>query len=127
MEKNMSYLDIMKEADAFPYEDTEPEAYHALTMTLYKLVWKDNNGPVLGYMLASTVNRLLAVDNLITYTYTLRVRGGMTWLDNCLLCLAQLAHGGLHEFRRPGRPRFCAGLPGLAEHLSCDLYPTNMS
>ncbi|KAI0456462.1 NUDIX hydrolase domain-like protein [Xylaria acuta] len=61
MEKNMSYLDIMKEADAFPYEDREPEAYRELAMTLYKLVWKDNNGPVLGYMLASTVNRLLAV------------------------------------------------------------------
>ncbi|KAI0101553.1 NUDIX hydrolase domain-like protein [Nemania sp. FL0031] len=61
MEKTMSYLDIMKEADAFPYEEREPAAYHALTMTLYKLVWKDNNGPVLGYMLASTVNRLLEV------------------------------------------------------------------
>jgi 8-oxo-dGTP pyrophosphatase MutT (NUDIX family) len=30
-------------------------------MTLYKIVWKGNNGPVLGYMLASTLNRLLAV------------------------------------------------------------------
>ncbi|KAI1740137.1 NUDIX hydrolase domain-like protein [Xylaria scruposa] len=61
MEKNMSYLDVMRLADTFPYEDKEPEAYHELSMTLYKLVWKDNNGPVLGYMLASTVNRLLAV------------------------------------------------------------------
>ncbi|KAI0470374.1 NUDIX hydrolase domain-like protein [Xylaria cf. heliscus] len=61
MEKNMSYLDIMKEVDVFPYEDREPEAYRELTMTIYTLVWKANNGPVLGYMLASTVNRLLAV------------------------------------------------------------------
>ncbi|TRX88907.1 hypothetical protein FHL15_010250 [Xylaria flabelliformis] len=61
MEKNMSYLDVMKLADTFPYKYKEPEAYHELTMTLYKLVWKDNNGPALGYMLASTVNRLLAV------------------------------------------------------------------
>ncbi|KAI8631960.1 NUDIX hydrolase domain-like protein [Xylariaceae sp. FL1651] len=59
--KNLSYLDIVKEADAFPYEDREPEAYHALAKTLYKLVWKDNNGPVLGYMLASTLSQLLAV------------------------------------------------------------------
>ncbi|KAI0409505.1 NUDIX hydrolase domain-like protein [Xylaria palmicola] len=65
MAKNMSYLDVMKEADAFPYEDTEPEAYHALAMTLYRLVWKSNDGPVLGYMLASTVNRLLAVPEAI--------------------------------------------------------------
>ncbi|KAI0875976.1 NUDIX hydrolase domain-like protein [Hypoxylon argillaceum] len=61
MEKNLSYLDIMKEADAFPYEDKDPAAYRSLTMTLYKLVWKDNSGPVLGYMLASTVGKLLAV------------------------------------------------------------------
>ncbi|GAW20724.1 hypothetical protein ANO14919_102340 [Xylariales sp. No.14919] len=65
MEKNMSYLDIMKETDTFPYEDKEQEAYHALSMTLYKLIWKDDNGPVLGYMLASTVNRLLAVPESI--------------------------------------------------------------
>ncbi|KAI0164625.1 NUDIX hydrolase domain-like protein [Xylariaceae sp. FL1272] len=59
--KNLSNLEIMKEADAFPYESQEPEAHHKLSMTLYKLVWKANDGPVLGYMLASTVNRLLAV------------------------------------------------------------------
>ncbi|KAI1426609.1 NUDIX hydrolase domain-like protein [Xylaria sp. FL1777] len=65
MEKKMNYLDIMKEADAFPYEDREPEAYRAIATTLYKLIWKDDNGPVLGYMLASTVSRLLAVPESI--------------------------------------------------------------
>ncbi|KAI3330846.1 NUDIX hydrolase domain-like protein [Ustulina deusta] len=65
MEKQMSYLDIMKAADAFPYEDREREAYHALAATIYRLVWKDDNGPVLGYMLASTVGRLLAVPESI--------------------------------------------------------------
>ncbi|KAI2641207.1 NUDIX hydrolase domain-like protein [Xylaria nigripes] len=61
MEKNLSYLEVLKEADAFPYEDREPEAYHAIKKTIYKLVWKDNAGPVLGYMLDSTLDRLLAV------------------------------------------------------------------
>ncbi|KAF2968810.1 hypothetical protein GQX73_g4772 [Xylaria multiplex] len=65
MEEKMRYLDITKGADAFPYEDKEREAYRALTMTLYKLIWKDDNGPVLGYMLASAVNRLLAVPESI--------------------------------------------------------------
>ncbi|KAI0508654.1 NUDIX hydrolase domain-like protein [Xylaria bambusicola] len=65
MEKNMSFLDIVKEGDAFPYEEQEPEAYNALAQTIYKLVWKDDNGPVLGYMLASTVNRLVAVPESI--------------------------------------------------------------
>ncbi|KAI0964871.1 NUDIX hydrolase domain-like protein [Xylaria arbuscula] len=64
MTKNMSYLDIIKEADAFPYEDKEPEAYEALTTTLYKLIFKEN-GPVLGYMLASTAKQLLAVPESI--------------------------------------------------------------
>ncbi|KAH8156632.1 hypothetical protein CIB48_g11614 [Xylaria polymorpha] len=59
MERNLSYLDVAKEADVFPYEDSEPEAYHKLARTLYTLVWKDNT--VLGYMPASAVNRLLAV------------------------------------------------------------------
>ncbi|KAI1352404.1 NUDIX hydrolase domain-like protein [Xylaria sp. FL0043] len=65
MQKHMSYLDVIKEADAFPYEDKEPEAYNALTSNLYNLVWKDDNGPVLGYMLASTVSQLLAVPESI--------------------------------------------------------------
>ncbi|KAF3062351.1 hypothetical protein GL218_03447 [Daldinia childiae] len=54
----MSNLDIMKEADAFPYLEKEPEAYKALTDTLYTLVWKD--GQPLGYMLDSVVTQLLA-------------------------------------------------------------------
>ncbi|KAI0846746.1 NUDIX hydrolase domain-like protein [Daldinia vernicosa] len=54
----MSNLDIMKQADAFPYPDKEPQAYKALTDTLYTLVWKD--GQTLGYMLDSVVKQLLA-------------------------------------------------------------------
>ncbi|GAP91989.1 putative NUDIX domain-containing protein [Rosellinia necatrix] len=65
MEKNMSYLDIMKKADAFPYEDKEPEACQAMAKTLYKLVWQSNDGPVLGYMLSATVDELLAVPEAI--------------------------------------------------------------
>ncbi|KAI8961374.1 NUDIX hydrolase domain-like protein [Daldinia sp. FL1419] len=53
----MSNLDIMKEADAFPYQDEEPQAYKALTETLYTLIWKD--GQPLGYMLDSVVKKLL--------------------------------------------------------------------
>ncbi|KAI1113376.1 NUDIX hydrolase domain-like protein [Nemania sp. NC0429] len=60
-EKTMSNLDIVKEADSFPYQDSDPAAYEALTKTIYQLVWKSNDGPVLGYMLASTVPRLLEV------------------------------------------------------------------
>ncbi|KAI1074615.1 NUDIX hydrolase domain-like protein [Whalleya microplaca] len=59
----MSNLDIMKETDAFPYEDTEPEAYAALSKTLYTLVWKD--GQPLGYMLDSVLAELLAVPESI--------------------------------------------------------------
>ncbi|XXG94819.1 hypothetical protein Hte_001077 [Hypoxylon texense] len=54
----LSNLGIMKEADAFPYPDKEPEAYKALSDTLYTLVWKD--GQPLGYMLDSVVKELLA-------------------------------------------------------------------
>ncbi|KAI1437951.1 NUDIX hydrolase domain-like protein [Xylaria sp. CBS 124048] len=61
MERNLSNLEIVKVADAFPYENQEPEAYHALKKTIYKLVYGDNAGPVLGYMLASTLEKLLAV------------------------------------------------------------------
>ncbi|KAI0889792.1 NUDIX hydrolase domain-like protein [Annulohypoxylon maeteangense] len=53
----MSNLDIMKEADAFPYEDKEPEAFKALNETLYTLVWQD--GQPLGYMLESVLKQLL--------------------------------------------------------------------
>ncbi|KAI5923633.1 NUDIX domain-containing protein [Camillea tinctor] len=59
MTKQLSNLDIMKETDAFPYEDTEPEAFRALSGMLYTLVWKD--GKPLGYMLAATVKELVAV------------------------------------------------------------------
>ncbi|KAI1633142.1 NUDIX domain-containing protein [Biscogniauxia mediterranea] len=61
--KLLSNLDIMKEADAFPYEDTEPEAFRALWDMLYTLVWKD--GQPLGYMLAGTVAELVAVPEAI--------------------------------------------------------------
>ncbi|KAI1822240.1 NUDIX hydrolase domain-like protein [Xylaria intraflava] len=61
MEQNLTNLGVMKVADAFPYEDREPDAYHAIKKTIYELVWKDNVGPVLGYMLTSTLDRLLAV------------------------------------------------------------------
>ncbi|KAI1176987.1 NUDIX hydrolase domain-like protein [Nemania sp. FL0916] len=61
VEKNMSYLDIIREADAFPYEETEPGAYKDIFTTLYKLVWKKKDGPLLGYILASTLHRLLDV------------------------------------------------------------------
>ncbi|KAI1485101.1 NUDIX domain-containing protein [Biscogniauxia mediterranea] len=61
--KLLSNLDIMKEVDAFPYEDTEPEAFRALSDMLYKLVWKD--GQPLGYMLAGTVAELVAVPEAI--------------------------------------------------------------
>ncbi|KAI2629570.1 NUDIX hydrolase domain-like protein [Hypoxylon sp. NC1633] len=54
----MSNLDLMKQADAFPNPETEPEAYKTLTDTLYTLVWKD--GQPLGYMLDSVVKQLLA-------------------------------------------------------------------
>ncbi|KAI1209068.1 NUDIX hydrolase domain-like protein [Annulohypoxylon truncatum] len=54
----MSNLDIMKEADAFPYEDTEPEASKTLNKTLYTLVWKD--GQPLGFMLDTVLKELLA-------------------------------------------------------------------
>ncbi|KAI1461809.1 NUDIX hydrolase domain-like protein [Annulohypoxylon moriforme] len=54
----MSNLDIMKEADAFPYPDKEPEAYEALNKTLYLLVWQD--GQPLGFMLDSVLKQLLA-------------------------------------------------------------------
>ncbi|KAI1383369.1 NUDIX hydrolase domain-like protein [Hypoxylon trugodes] len=53
----MSNLDLMKEADAFPYEDSEPEAYKALSDTLYTLIWK--GGHPLGYMLDSVLKTLL--------------------------------------------------------------------
>ncbi|KAI0898679.1 NUDIX hydrolase domain-like protein [Annulohypoxylon nitens] len=53
----MSNLDIMKEADAFPYEDKEPIAYGVLQKTLYTLVWKD--GQQLGLMLDSVLKTLL--------------------------------------------------------------------
>ncbi|KAI0176443.1 NUDIX hydrolase domain-like protein [Hypoxylon sp. FL1284] len=59
----MSNLDVMKEADAFPYPDKEPEAYQAITDTLYTLEWKD--GQPLGYMLASVVEQLLAVPEAV--------------------------------------------------------------
>ncbi|KAI1659860.1 NUDIX hydrolase domain-like protein [Daldinia decipiens] len=58
MPRLMSSLDIIKEADAFPYPDKEPQACKALTDTLYTLVWKD--GQPLGYMLDSVVTQLLA-------------------------------------------------------------------
>ncbi|KAI0003158.1 NUDIX hydrolase domain-like protein [Xylariaceae sp. FL0662B] len=59
----MSNLDIMKETDTFPYEDSEPEAFAALNKTLYTLVWKD--GQPLGYMLDSVVAELLAAPEAI--------------------------------------------------------------
>lgn len=43
---------------SFPYLDKEPEAYKALSETLYTLVWKD--GCPLGYMLDSIVKKLVA-------------------------------------------------------------------
>ncbi|KAI1329538.1 NUDIX hydrolase domain-like protein [Xylariaceae sp. FL0255] len=63
--RKLTYLDIMKEADAFPYEDEDPKTYKSLSLTLYKLVWKANDGPVLGYMLASTLKCLLEVPESI--------------------------------------------------------------
>ncbi|KAI1498167.1 NUDIX domain-containing protein [Biscogniauxia marginata] len=61
--KRLSNLDIVKEADAFPYEDAEPEAFRALSRMLYTLTWKD--GKPLGYMLESTVRELVAVPEAI--------------------------------------------------------------
>ncbi|KAI1107918.1 NUDIX hydrolase domain-like protein [Jackrogersella minutella] len=54
----MGNLDIMKEADAFPYLENEPKAFKVLNDTLYTLVWKD--GQPLGYMLDSVLKQLLA-------------------------------------------------------------------
>ncbi|KAI2473554.1 NUDIX hydrolase domain-like protein [Annulohypoxylon bovei var. microspora] len=54
----MNNLDIMKEADAFPYQDNEPEALAALNETLYTLVWQGNQP--LGFMLDSVLKQLLA-------------------------------------------------------------------
>ncbi|OTB08670.1 hypothetical protein M426DRAFT_316682 [Hypoxylon sp. CI-4A] len=54
----MSNLDIIKEADAFPYPDEEPKAWKALNDTLYTLVWID--GTPLGFMLDSVVGKLVA-------------------------------------------------------------------
>ncbi|KAI0147891.1 NUDIX hydrolase domain-like protein [Hypoxylon sp. NC0597] len=53
----MSNLDLMKEADAFPYPDKELEAYKAVTDKLYTLIWKD--GQPLGYMLDFVLEKLL--------------------------------------------------------------------
>ncbi|KAI1813239.1 NUDIX hydrolase domain-like protein [Poronia punctata] len=58
--KNFSLLDVVKEADAFPYPATEPEHHNTIWKTLYKLVYKDEN-IVLGYMLSSTVQKLVQV------------------------------------------------------------------
>ncbi|CAJ2501883.1 Uu.00g047360.m01.CDS01 [Anthostomella pinea] len=55
----MSNLDIIKAADAFPYEAQEPEAHTALTGTLYTVTGQA--GQPLGYMLAPAVSKLLAV------------------------------------------------------------------
>ncbi|RYP35537.1 hypothetical protein DL767_003791 [Monosporascus sp. MG133] len=63
MAKRFSNLDLMKEVDAFPYEDTEPEAFQALTSALYMLTWKD--GQPLGYMLRSVVEELVGVPEAI--------------------------------------------------------------
>ncbi|KAI0023007.1 NUDIX hydrolase domain-like protein [Xylariomycetidae sp. FL0641] len=57
--KHLSNLDIMREADAFPYEETEAEAHAAMAAEMYTLVWRD--GQVLGYVLSSVVQALLAV------------------------------------------------------------------
>ncbi|KAK7745586.1 hypothetical protein SLS62_009763 [Diatrype stigma] len=57
-EKRFSNLDLAKQVDAFPYEDTEPEAYQAMmaAANLYTLTWKD--GTPLGYMLPTVVDEL---------------------------------------------------------------------
>ncbi|KAI1143346.1 NUDIX hydrolase domain-like protein [Hypoxylon sp. FL0543] len=59
----LSNLDIMKEADAFPYPDKEPEAYKVLSDTLYTLIWKD--GQPLGYMLDFVLKKLLETPEAI--------------------------------------------------------------
>ncbi|KAL7629179.1 hypothetical protein AAE478_000699 [Parahypoxylon ruwenzoriense] len=61
--RRMSNLDIMREADAFPYADAEPAAAAALRETLYTLVWRD--GQPLGYMLDGVVAQLLAVPEAV--------------------------------------------------------------
>ncbi|KAH9897301.1 NUDIX hydrolase domain-like protein [Xylariomycetidae sp. FL2044] len=58
--KLLSNLDIMKEADAYPYEDAEPTAFRSMDDSIFKLLWAPA-GTVLGYMLASTVAALEAV------------------------------------------------------------------
>ncbi|RYP74818.1 hypothetical protein DL771_002739 [Monosporascus sp. 5C6A] len=63
MAKRLSNLDLMEEVDAFPYEDTEPDAFQALTSALYTLTWKD--GQPLGYMLRSVVEELVRVPEAI--------------------------------------------------------------
>ncbi|OTA85644.1 hypothetical protein M434DRAFT_400139 [Hypoxylon sp. CO27-5] len=52
-----SNLEILKEADAFPYPDKEPEAYKSVTGKLFTLIWKD--GQPLGYMLDFVLEKLL--------------------------------------------------------------------
>ncbi|KAI0391996.1 NUDIX hydrolase domain-like protein [Xylariaceae sp. FL0594] len=51
------YLDAVDKADCFPYQEKEPHRHDAIWKTLYKLQYA--NGDVIGYMLDSTLEKLL--------------------------------------------------------------------
>ncbi|RYP02607.1 hypothetical protein DL764_005733 [Monosporascus ibericus] len=88
MAKRFSNLDLMKEVDAFPYEDTEPEAFQTLTSALYTLTWKD--GQPLGYMLGSVVEELLRLPEVIR---------GPVAIDNAARTVHAFEHGATEAER----------------------------
>lgn len=62
MDMELSNLDLVRAADAFPWEDKDPAAFKAVAETIYTLLWPgpDGDHPI-GHMLDYVVDRLLAV------------------------------------------------------------------